>query len=66
MSRPPTSEVREAEAVSLRKSAARGEKPRSGWAAEETVPLRVSTDRTEAEERAARLRLVAGRHLRLR
>jgi hypothetical protein len=66
VSSPPTSEAREAEAVPLRRSAARGGKPRSGWAAEETVPLRVSTERTEAEERAARLRLVAGRRSRLR
>ncbi len=40
----------------------RDEELQSAWASEETVPLRVSSERVEAEERAARLGVVIGRH----
>lgn len=56
----PVTEPREEAAVPLRSSVARGEEPHGTWA-EDTVPLRVSGERIEAEERAARLRLVIGR-----
>ena len=49
------------DAVALRVAAGPSEEPRSAWASEETVPLRVAAERIEAEERAERLRLVTGR-----
>lgn len=49
-----------ADAVPLRGPAGPSEEPRSAWASEETVPLRVAAERVEAEERAERLRLVTG------
>jgi hypothetical protein len=49
-----------ADAVPLRGAAGPNEEPRSAWASEETVPLRVAAERVEAEERAERLRLVTG------
>lgn len=55
-----TPPLQEPDAVPLRKQE-RSEEPRSAWASEETVPLRVAADRVEAEERAERLRLVTGR-----
>jgi hypothetical protein len=45
-------------AVPLRR---RDEVPQSAWASEETVPLRVATERLEAGEREERLRLVTER-----
>lgn len=56
----PIAEPGEEVAVPLRGSVAGSEEPRGTWA-EDTVPLRVSGERIEAEERAARLRLVIGR-----
>lgn len=50
-----------ADAVPLRAAAEPSEEPRSAWASEETVPLRVAAERVEVEERAERLRLVTGR-----
>lgn len=50
-----------ADAVPLRGAAGPSEAPRSAWASEETVPLRIVAERVEAEERAERLRLVTGR-----
>lgn len=52
-------EPREEAAVPLRGSV--GEEPHGTWT-EDAVPLRVAGERIEAEERAARLRLVIGRH----
>jgi hypothetical protein len=52
--------TRESVAVPLPRSAGHDEEPQSAWASEETVPLRVATERVEAEERADRLRLVTG------
>lgn len=50
------------EAVPLKGSADSGSAGQpSGWAAEEAVPVRIATEREEAEERAERLRLVSGR-----
>ena len=43
------------------KTAERDEAPRSAWVSEYAVPLRIWGERIEAEERAARLRLVTGR-----
>ena len=58
-----TPRAREPETVPLRKPDA-GEEPQSAWASEETVPLRVSSERVESEERAARLGVVTGRRSR--
>jgi hypothetical protein len=55
-----TRRLQEPDAVSLRKRQP-SEEPRSVWASEETVPLRIAAERVEAEERAERLRLVTGR-----
>jgi len=49
-----------ADEVPLRGAAEPSEERRSAWASEETVPLRIATERVEAEERAERLRLVTG------
>ena len=51
-------------AVPLRKPDGQDEEAQSAWASEETVPLRVSSERVEAEERAARLGVVTGRRSR--
>ena len=51
-------------AVPLRRPDGRNEEPQSAWASEETVPLRVSSERVESEERAARLGVVTGRRSR--
>lgn len=48
-------------AVPLRRPDRRDEEPQNAWASEDTVPLRVSSERVEAEERAARLRVVTRR-----
>ncbi len=55
-----TRRLQEPDAVPLRKRQP-SEEPRSVWASEETVPLRIAAERVEAEERAERLRLVTGR-----
>lgn len=49
------------EAVPLRRSAAPAEKTRDSSASEDPVPVRDSSERVEADERAARLRVVTGR-----
>jgi hypothetical protein len=51
--------LQEPDAVPLRRR--EPSEPRSAWASEETVPLRVAAERVEAEEQAERLRLVTGR-----
>ncbi|HEY5709328.1 MAG TPA: hypothetical protein VIS51_08025 [Solirubrobacterales bacterium] len=56
----PVTGPREEAAVPLRGFVAGGEELHGTWA-EDTVPLRVAGERVEAEERAARLRLVTGR-----
>lgn len=55
---------REPAAVPHRRMAGNDEEPRSAWASEETVPLRVATERVETEERADRLCIVTGRRSR--
>jgi hypothetical protein len=55
-----TPETQAPDAVRLRGAAGPGEGPRSAWASEETVPLRIAAERVEAEERADRLALVIG------
>jgi hypothetical protein len=50
------------EAVPLRRSAPAAEKRRDSSVSEDPVPVRDSSERVEADERAARLRVVTGRH----
>ena len=61
MSQASASRIGTDEAVPLRRSAAEGEKTPGAWASEDPVPVRGSSERVEAEEQAARLRLVTGR-----
>jgi hypothetical protein len=49
------------DAVPLRRSAAPAEKTRDSSVSEDPVPVRDSSERVEADERAARLRVVTGR-----
>jgi hypothetical protein len=55
-----SSETQAPDAAPLRGVAEPDEGPRSAWASEETVPLRIAAERVEVEERADRLALVIG------
>ena len=57
-------ETQEPIAAPLRRSAGRSKEQQDAWASKETVPLRVATERAEADERAARLCIVTGRRSR--
>lgn len=50
------------DAVPLRTLVAAAEKTRGSSASEDPVPVRDSSERVEADERAARLRVLTGRH----